>query len=82
MDLAAGQRRPGALGDLGDDVLFAVVEDRMDGIEAQAVEVIFLEPVERVVDEEVAHRPARRAPSKLRPAPQGVWCRSVKNDLA
>ena len=29
----------------------------MHGVEAQAVEVIFLEPVQRVVDEEVAHRP-------------------------
>ena len=33
------------------------------------------------MDEEVAHRPRRRGPSKLRPAPQGVWWRSVKNDL-
>jgi hypothetical protein len=55
MDLPAGQRRPSARGDLGDDVLLAVVEDRMDGASG---------------------------PSKLRPAPQGVWWRSVKNDWA
>ena len=61
MDLPAGQRRPSALGDLGDDVLLAIVEDRMDGVEPEAVEVIFLEPVQRVVDEEVPHRPRSRA---------------------
>ena len=57
MDLAAGQRGAGVLGDLGDDGALAVVEDRVHGVEAQAVEVILLEPIERVVDEEVAHRP-------------------------
>ena len=34
------------------------IGDLVDGVEAQAVEAILLEPVERVVDEEVAHRPA------------------------
>ena len=82
MDLAAGQGGAHALGDLGDDVRPAVVEDGVHGVEAQAVEVEFLEPVERVVDEEVAHRSRRSAPSKLMPAPQGVWCRSVKKVLA
>src|SRR5581483_9638683 len=28
------------------------------GIEAESVEVIFLQPVQRVVNEEIAHRPA------------------------
>ena len=32
-----------------------VVVDRVHGVEAQAVEAIFVEPVERVVEEEVAH---------------------------
>ena len=32
-----------------------IVEDGVDGVEAQAVEVVFLEPVQRVLDEEVAH---------------------------
>ena len=58
MHVAAGQGGAHALGDLGDDVRPAVVEDGVHGIEAQAVEVELLEPVERVVDEEVAHRRA------------------------
>ncbi len=47
----------------------AVVADGVDGVEAQAVEMEFLEPVERVLDEEVAHLP--RA-AKLIAAPHGV----------
>ncbi len=38
------------------DVLAAVVDDGVNRIESQPVEVEFLEPVQRVVDVEVAHR--------------------------
>ena len=43
--------------DLGDDVGDAVVDDRVDGVEAQPVEPELLDPVQRVVHEEIAHRP-------------------------
>src|SRR5262249_14630017 len=46
------------LGDLRHDVLPAVVHDRMYGVEPQTVEVVFLQPVESIVDEEITHRPA------------------------
>jgi hypothetical protein len=45
-------------GDLDQYVLIALVADRLHGVEPQAVEMILFEPVERVVDEEVAHRTA------------------------
>src|SRR5262249_8666523 len=39
----------------------ALIADRMDRIEAEPVEVELLEPVERVVDEEIARDPAALA---------------------
>ena len=44
----------------------------MHGVEPQAVEVEFLEPVQRVVDEEFAHRAARVAVEVDRRAPRRV----------
>ena len=68
--------RPGpsrtALRELGDEVQLAVVDDRVHGIEAQAVEAILLQPVERVVDEEVAHGAAVLAVEVDRRAPRRV----------
>src|SRR6185437_6890687 len=55
--------------DLAQDVVGAAVLDRMHGVEAQSVEMIFLEPVERVLDEEVAHGPALGAVEIDRRAP-------------
>ena len=49
--------------------------DRVHGVEAQAVEAVLLQPVERVVDEEVAHRGCSR---KSIAAPHGVLKSSVK----
>ena len=43
---------------LGQDVRLGGVLDGVDGVEAQPVEAVLLEPVEGIVDEEVAHRPA------------------------
>ena len=43
------------------DMAVAVVDDGMDGVQPQAVEVELLQPIERVVDEEVAYRPAALA---------------------
>jgi hypothetical protein len=42
---AVRQRGTGSFGDLGDDVLLAVVENRVNCVEAQAVGVVLLEPV-------------------------------------
>ena len=59
-------------GELFEEVRGARVLHRMHRIQAQAVEVELLEPVERVVDEEVAHRARmlsveveRRAPGRM-----------------
>jgi hypothetical protein len=41
--------------DLGDDARHRAVADRMHRVEPQPVEVVFVQPVERVVDVEVAH---------------------------
>jgi hypothetical protein len=43
-------------GDLADDVGLRLVDDCVDRVEPQAVKAELLEPVERVVDEEPAHR--------------------------
>ena len=43
------------VGEVGEDVARAEVEDAVDGVEAQPVDVIVGQPVERVVDEEPAH---------------------------
>src|SRR5690606_23300858 len=54
--------------------------DGVHGVEAQAVEVIFLEPIERVVNEEVAHQLAplaieikRSAPGRVVPLIEEGW---------
>ena len=74
---------PGALAHaarkLGQEVGRGVVDDRVHGVEPQAVGMELFQPVERVVDEELAHRLARRRLRSRWPAPHGVLCRSVKN---
>ena len=56
-----GAARPFAhrAGQLVDEMRRAAVVHRVHSVEAQAVEVELLDPVQRVVDEEVAHRAAR-----------------------
>ncbi len=41
--------------ELAQEAWIRVVDDRVHGVEPQPVEVIFLEPVERVVNEELPH---------------------------
>jgi hypothetical protein len=53
-ELAGGAEVVGAGGDLGDDVAGRIVVDGLDGIEAQAIEVILAQPVEGVFDDEAA----------------------------
>ena len=52
----------------------AVVDDGMDGIEAQSIEIVFLDPILRVVNDELTHRTAvsavvvdGRTPRRLMP---------------
>ncbi len=70
--MPVGRRRAHPLGKLLQQVLRAVVEDRMHRVEPQAIEVELLDPVESVLDDELAHRAAvrpvkidRRAPWRL-----------------
>src|SRR5687767_5030439 len=56
---AAGRHGVYDGGELAQEARVRVVDDRVDGIESQPVEVILLEPVERVVDEELPHDAAR-----------------------
>src|ERR1700746_3202638 len=44
------------LGDFIDDVGRVSVDDRVEGVETQAIEVELFEPIERVVYEKVTHR--------------------------
>src|SRR5262249_34971126 len=48
-------------GQLPDDVRLAAIVNGVHRIEPQTVDVVFLEPIERVVNEEVAHHGAARA---------------------
>ena len=59
-------------GDLLENVRLRLVVDRIDRVVAQTVEAVFLEPVERIVDEEVAHLPAVLAVEVDRLPPQGL----------
>src|SRR5258707_8593 len=72
MDLPVGDMPTDGLRQLAEDVGFAVVLDGVDGIEAEPVEAIFFEPIERVVDHEVAYRPAPRSLKIKCGAPWGV----------
>jgi hypothetical protein len=51
-------------------VLRAVVDDRMDGVESKTVEMKLLDPIQGVMDDEIAHRRAVRAVVVDRVAPR------------
>ena len=53
------------VGDVAQDVRFARVVDRVHCVEAQTVEVILLQPIKRIVDQEVAHLVPLSGPSKI-----------------
>ncbi len=73
MDRAlAREPRAHCLGDLAQDRALAVVADGVDSVEAQPVEMKLLEPVERVLDVEFAHRLRRLAVKIDRRAPRRV----------
>src|SRR3954452_14793940 len=72
MNFAIGDAAPDRLAEFADDVGLALVEDRVDRIEAKPVEVELVEPIESIVYEKITHRPAagstkidRRAPWRL-----------------
>src|ERR1700757_4466964 len=46
---------PDGFGQFGEDVGFGVVHNRVNRIQTQSVEMVFSQPVESVVDEEVPH---------------------------
>ena len=73
MKFAPGDMVAHRLSDFVDDVGHALVDNGVDGIEAQPVEVELLEPVEGVVYEEIAHRPSvpRRRNRAQRPTEYG-----------
>src|SRR2546430_9205371 len=56
---------------LHDALPISLVVDGVNRIQTQAVEVVFLEPVERVVDEELAHRRTVRSVKVDRGTPGG-----------
>ena len=68
----SAMRRRTVCGQFGQDVGVAVVDDRVHRIEAQPVEIVLLEPIERVLDHEVAHRAARVVVVIDRRAPRRV----------
>ena len=82
--MPVARRRAHPLGKLREQMLRAVVEDRMHGVQPQAVEVELLDPVEGVVDHEFAHRAAVRpveidcrSPRRLMPVGKGLRCDRV-----
>ena len=54
--MAVGERGAHPLGEFPQQVSRAVVEDRVDRVEPQPIEMELLEPIQRIVDEEVADR--------------------------
>ena len=73
---AARGRSASPRGQLGEEVAGAVVEDRVGGVQAQAVDVVLVHPVAGVLDEELRTM-GLCSPSRLTGPPR-VWCRSVK----
>jgi hypothetical protein len=59
-------------GQLGEDVAAALVVDGVGGVQAHPVEVVLVQPVEGVLDEEVAYRGALVAVEVHRLAPGGA----------
>src|SRR5215831_12104138 len=55
MNVAVVNTVPDGLDDFADYIGLAAVKNRMDGIETQPVEMILLEPIERVLNKKVAH---------------------------
>ena len=76
MDVAALRALTHALGQLDQEGFGSIVENRMDGVEAEPVEVEFLDPVERIVNEEFTHlldaRVDGRAPWRVVPVGEGL----------
>src|ERR1700682_236530 len=60
MNFAVADTAADPLGNLAENVGLALVEYRVDGVEAEPVEVELFEPVESVVHEKIAYRPAIR----------------------
>src|SRR5712671_5898987 len=86
MNFAIGDAAPDGLADFADDIGLALVENRVDGIEAQPVEMELLQPIERIAYEEIAHWPVMRpgkidrgAPWRLVAADKEIWsdCRQI-----
>src|SRR5438445_10470633 len=86
MNFAIGYAAPDGLANFADDVGLARVENRVDGIKAEAVEAEFLQPIERVVYEKIAHWPVMRcgeidrgAPWRLVAVGTEIWsdCRQI-----
>src|ERR1700674_5903122 len=82
MNLAVGDAAPDGSADFADDIGLALIENRVDGIEAQPVEMELLQPIERIVYEKITHRPVMR-PGKIdRGAPWRMVAagREIRND--
>ena len=56
MHMAVARLGAHAFGQLIQHMLRAVVDDRMHGVEPQPVQMELLDPIERVLDDELAHR--------------------------
>ena len=72
---APGDGRPprGHAGDGGNNVVLRLVVDGLEGVQPQAVEMEFVDPIAGVGNEELADRPAA-GPSKFKACPQAVSC--------
>src|SRR5580692_10178224 len=67
--------------EFGQDTGLGIIDDGMNGIEAEGVKVIFIEPVKRVVNEEIADRAAVGsvevdgvAPRRVMTVGEELWC--------
>ena len=76
--IVTASRRAHRCGNLLDDVLRALVDERVGGVEAQAVDVVLANPVGGVVEDEPPHVLGDPGPSRLTACPHGVRWRSVK----
>src|SRR5262245_59670640 len=86
VDFAIGDVMADRLGDFADYIRLALVEYRVDGVQPQPIEMELNQPIEGVIDEKIAYRPATgsseidcSAPRCLMPVSEKGWgnCRQV-----
>src|SRR5215510_6325412 len=72
VDFAIGNAMADRLGDFADYIRLALVEYRVNSIQPQPIEMVLNQPIEGVIDEKIAYRPAAGSSEIDCSAPRGL----------